>query len=281
MRRGLMVGLKFRWATPVVLGAAACVAATAAQADTLRVRYSVTLVGLSLGTASLAASLNPGHYKIEAAARLTGIASLVSNSKGVAISTGGFAPGKPLPATYATTSSSSQMTRTVRMALNAGSVRGVDISPPIDEAPDRIPVTDRQKRGVIDPLSALLMPVPGDAPAVGPASCNRTIPVYDGFTRFDVPLTFEGVRQAEAQGYAGPVAVCSARYVPISGHRPTRQVTQFMANNRDMEVWLAPVGRTRILAPFRISVATLVGTTVIEAQEFAVSAGRVSRSAKR
>jgi hypothetical protein len=275
-----MVSLQLRWALLAGLGAMTCAAAPA-QAEALNIRYSVTLIGLSLGAASLTATLEPGQYKIEAAARLTGLATLVSNSKGVAVSTGGFGPGKPLPATYATTSSSAQVTRTVRMALNAGSVRGVDISPPIESAPDRIPVTEGQKRGIIDPLSALLMPVPGADPIVGPAACNRTIPVYDGFTRFDVPLSFQGVKQVAVRGYSGPVAVCSARYVPVSGHRPARQITQFMANNREMEVWLAPVGTTRILAPFRISVATLVGTTVIEAQEFAVSAGRRAANATR
>jgi hypothetical protein len=273
-----MIGLQLRWAASALLGAIAC---TAAHAEALHVRYSVSLIGLPLGAASLAANLAPHRYRIEAAARLTGLASLVSSARGVAISTGAFASNRPLPSTYATTSSNAQMTRTVRMALNAGSVRGVDISPPIDPAPDRIPVTSRQKRGVIDPLSALLMPVPGSGSPVGPAACDRTIPVYDGFTRFDVPLSFEGIRQVSAQGYAGPVAVCTARYVPISGHRPHRQVTEFMASNRDMEVWLAPVGATRIVAPFRISVATLVGTTVIEASEFEVSPGRRAANAAR
>ena len=96
-----------------------------------------------------------------------------------------------------------------------------------------------------------------------------------------MPLAFEGLRQVATRGYAGPVAVCTARYVPISGHRPNRLVTQFMANNRDMEVWLAPVGETRIMAPFRISVATLVGTTVIEAKEFSVAPGRRAANAAR
>jgi hypothetical protein len=41
-----------------------------------------------------------------------------------------------------------------------------------------------------------------------------------------------------------------------------------MENNKEMEVWLAPVGESRITLPLRISVATMVGTTVIEATEF-------------
>ena len=167
MRRGLMVGLQLRRALLAGFGAMTY-AMGPAQADTLNVHYAVSLIGLSLGTASLSATLDPGRVQDSRPLRAgPGLASIISNSRGIAISTGSLAAAQPLPATYATTSSSSQMTRTVRMALNAGSVRGVDISPPIESAPDRIPVTEGQKRGIIDPLSALLMPVPRTDP------CNR------------------------------------------------------------------------------------------------------------
>ena len=50
-----------------------------------------------------------------------------------------------------------------------------------------------------------------------------------------------------------------------------------MTNNRDMEVWLAPLESSRVMMPYRISVATMVGTTVIEAQEFNVTTTRAAR----
>jgi hypothetical protein len=107
---------------------------------------------------------------------------------------------------------------------------------------------------------------------VGPASCDRTIPIFDGYTRFNVNLSYVGVREVSAKGYRGPVAICAVRYVPIAGHRRDRPATQFMADNKDLEVWLAPVDGTRLLMPFRISVRTMIGTTVIEASEFSVAA---------
>ncbi len=48
-------------------------------------------------------------------------------------------------------------------------------------------------------------------------------------------------------GYSGAVLVCTGRYNPIAGHRTGRKSTQFMADNRDMEVWLAPVEGARVL----------------------------------
>jgi hypothetical protein len=41
-----------------------------------------------------------------------------------------------------------------------------------------------------------------------------------------------------------------------------------MADNKDLEVWLAPIASDSVLFPFRVSVRTMIGTTVVEAQEF-------------
>jgi hypothetical protein len=59
--------------------------------------------------------------------------------------------------------------------------------------------------------------------------------------------------------------------VPISGHRPTRSAVKFMEENRNMSVWLAPLEGTRVLAPLRIAVETMVGMSVIEAQRWELS----------
>ena len=103
-------------------------------------------------------------------------------------------------------------------------------------------------------------------------ACNRKIPIFDGYTRFDIDLTYVGERDAKAKGYDGPVVVCAARYVPISGHSPNRPATKFMAENKDLEVWLAPIEADHVWMPFRVSVRTMIGTTVVEAQEFRVNA---------
>jgi hypothetical protein len=105
---------------------------------------------------------------------------------------------------------------------------------------------------------------------VGPAACNRTIPVFDGYARFDVKLAYAGQRIMKLRGYEGPVSVCAARYIPVAGHRPGTKGVVFMQNNKQLEVWLAPLEGARVELPLRISVATMVGTTVVQATNFAV-----------
>ena len=254
--------------------ASACLAfglvASAARADTLHATYSVSLISLPIGVASVTANVTPTSYSVDAHARLSGLATLVSNSRGASTGTGAIVGGHVSPATFATTAANDKMTRTIRMALSGNAVAGVDISPPFDDKPDRVPLTERDKQGIVDPVGAFVIATPPGADPTSAAACNRSVPVFDGYTRFDVVLSYVGQRTVKAKGYSGPVAICSVRYVPIAGHRRDRPATKFMAENRDMEVWLAPIGGAGVVMPFRISVRTMVGTAVVEATEFSV-----------
>lgn len=257
----------------VLASTAALALCAPARAESLNARYSVSIIGLTVGSATVTAELGPSSYSLQADTKLTGVAGAVTRSQGGAKASGAIAGGRLMPATYATTASNSDTTRTVRMAMTGGGVRGVDISPPFDDHPDRVPVSDQHRRGVIDPLSAIVMPVAEGEAMIGPGACNRVLPVFDGHTRFDVKLAYVGKRKVDVPGYSGEVAVCNARYIPIAGHRPNRPATKFMAENKHLEAWLAPVGSSRIAVPFRIAVRSMIGTVVIEAQEFNVSGG--------
>ena len=244
--------------------------AGAAQAETVSTRYGVSMLGLTIGSANITGKFDGGNYRVDASTKLSGLAAMMSSSKGSAASTGALGKGGIIPSTYATTSANSDVTRTVRMAINAGNVKALDVSPPFEDKPGRVPLGEDSKRGIVDPLSAVLMAVPLDQPVVGPAACNRTIPVFDGYVRFNVVLSYTGTKQVKTRGYNGPVSVCAARYVPLAGHRPDRPATKFMINNRQMEVWLAPLEQAHIAIPYRIAVQTQVGMLVIEALEMSV-----------
>ncbi|HEX2137227.1 MAG TPA: DUF3108 domain-containing protein [Microvirga sp.] len=244
--------------------------AASAAAQTLKVDYGISLAGLPLGSADLATSFQGTKYSMQVGAKLTGLAGMLTGGRGAATATGSLTGSQPLPASFAVTSRSSEDQRTVRMGLAGGSVAALDISPPLDEKPDRVPLKDSHKRGVVDPVSALLMPVPGKGALTDPGNCNRTLPIFDGAARFDVVLSYGETRQIEKPGYSGPVLVCNARYVPIAGHRALRPSTKFMEDNRDIQVWLAPVEGARLLVPLRIAVRTMIGMSVIEATQWAV-----------
>ena len=206
--------------------------ATLASADTLRAHYSVTLLGLRIGDLYANGSLDPQNYKMDLSAHLTGLAAMVSSVKMALASSGAVKKGNLSPNSYATSAVNSNETRTLRMALNGGNVRQVEISPPPEYRGDRVPVTEANKRNILDPTSALIMPVPLKDALVGPAACDRTLPIYDGYARFDIMLHYVETRDVSVAGYSGPVSVCAARYRPISGHLVGSRSTAFMAQER-------------------------------------------------
>lgn len=243
------------------------------SAASLNAEYALSLAGLPIGTATLAANLDGERYKMDVQARFTGLAGAITGGRGGASAGGMLTGARAQPASYAVTSRSSSEQRTVRLGMTAGNVVAVEITPPVDEKEDRVPIKDVHKRGILDPVSALLMPASGRGDPLDPAACNRTLPVFDGAARFDVVLSYAETRKVDKPGYNGPVIVCNARYVPVAGHRPGRPSTKFMEDNRDLSVWLAPVEGTRVLAPVRISVKTMMGTSVIEATRWSVDGG--------
>ncbi len=248
-------------------------AAVGARADMLRATYSVSLIGLPIGVANVNATLTPNSYAIDATAKLSGLATMISRSRGASTGHGAIVDNHVVPATFATTASNASMTRTIRMSLAANAVTGVDISPPFEDKPDRVPLSDRDKQGIVDPVGAFVIPAPAKGPLVGPASCDRTIPdlrrLYALRRRSDLCRAARSFGQGlqRARWRSAPCATC--RSPAIGAIVPA---TKFMADNKDLEVWLAPIDGARVLMPFRVSVRTMIGTTVIEASEFSVAA---------
>ncbi len=251
-------------------------AANSARAATFDVAYDISLLGLPIGSATLTGEAVAEKYKLEIRAKLTGLAGAVSGGRGAGTATGTLGSGKPVNSSFAVTAANSTDQRTVRMTVEKNAVSGSEIAPPLEERPDRVPVTELHRRGIVDPISALLMPVSANDPR---SACNRTIPIYDGAARYDIVLSYAGTKQVSGEGFDGQAVMCAVRYTPIAGHR-NRKPVKFMAENRDIQVWLVPVSGTAQMLPFRISVKTMIGTAVIEASKFVVDPG-VTSSAKR
>ena len=276
----MRLGRRFAPLVGVAAFAATVAAGSPAGATSLNAVYAIALGGLPLGTADISTSIEGDHYQLALQARLTGLAGLIMSGGGGAHASGSVAGGRPLPAGYAVTSHTANEQRTVQVGLARGNVVAIQIVPPLDQAIERVPLREVHKRGVVDPVSALLMPaLTRSADLIDPANCNRTLPVFDGAARFDIVLSYAGTHSVQMAAYSGPVLVCSVRYVPIAGHQAERPGTRFMQSNRDMSVWLAPVAGTRVLAPVRISVATMLGTSVIEASRWTLDGGQAPPAA--
>jgi hypothetical protein len=163
------------------------------------------------------------------------------------------------------------------MTLRAGTVKEVAVEPPTLPSPDRVPVTEAHRKGVTDPMTAAIMSVAGNGELLGPDACKRKIAIFDGRQRADIELVFKRMDRVRAdKGYQGAVVVCTLLYTPIAGHRPERPAIKFLAETREMEMWLAPITGTRLLVPFRFSVPTPYGLGVLQATYFVTQPTRAA-----
>jgi len=254
-------------------------APAAAEAQSkLEARYTATLAGIPVGKGMWLIDIAGDQYTSTASGKTAGLLQVFSGGYGSAVGNGTVNNGKPVSANYAATVVSGKKLDQVRMVVSGGAVKDYSAEPPLVPVPDRVPVTEAHRRGVVDPLSATLMAVPGNGNPVRPEACNRTLPIFDGRGRFDLALSFKRMDHVKAEkGYEGPVVVCAVRYQPISGHRPSRSAIKYLMETRDIEIALAPLAGTRVMVPYRMSVPTTLGTAMLEATEFVTSPRSLAR----
>ena len=239
--------------------------AAGANAASLDARYDVSLLGITLGTASLSGGIDNSSYKLDMTAKLTGIAGGVTGGRGSGAATGVLVGGRLAPKTFAVSSANSSESRTVRMALAEGAVAGIDIEPPIDEKPDRVPLNESHKRNIVDPLSAFLMPVNGKGKD---AACNRTLPIFDGESRMDFQLTSKGTKPYSTKGFKGEAVVCGIRFIPKSGYKKGRDDVEYLRRLKTMEIWFAKAEEANVYAPVYVRIPTKLGPVTVSATRF-------------
>ncbi|MEM7566395.1 MAG: DUF3108 domain-containing protein [Pseudomonadota bacterium] len=230
--------------------------------------YSVSLAGIPLGKVNLDATLNDGAYRLAGGGKISGVAQLFAQGKGRVSSVGKFSRNKPVPSRYDYSETSGGEDLAIGIALRNGNVTSASVVPPLDRMSERVPVTRSHKRGVVDPLSMLVLPVSNVQRALAGDACNRTIPVYDGRARFDIKLRHIGNETVSTDGYSGQAVICKVIFKAVSGHRKGRKEISEAESQADIRLWLAPIGETKVLGPYKLTAKTSVGTGVIKARRF-------------
>jgi hypothetical protein len=265
---------------PAAFAAAVCVTALVAAlaADSLHVaaaqgrleaEYTVTISGIPIGRGNWVIEISEDQFTAAASGATTGILRFLANAHGTSASRGIVSAGQPVATSYAATIVDEHKVDDVRMAFASSNVKDYSVEPPLQPNPERIPVTDADRRGVLDPMTSTLVAVAGSADPISPAVCNRKVSVFDGRLRYDLRSEFKRIETVKAaRGYRGPAVVCAVYFTPISGYVPDRAAIKYLAALRDAEVWFAPIVGTRVLVPYRFSLPTPIGFGVLEATQF-------------
>jgi Protein of unknown function (DUF3108) len=250
----------------------------AAAQGRLEAQYTATLSGIPVGHGNWVIEISEDQFTAAASGATTGLLRLITQGHGTGASQGTVSAGQPVPTSYSATIANDQKIDDVRLVFAGGSVKET-VEPPVGPSNDRIPVSDGDRRNVLDPMTSTLAPVGGGGDPVSPEACGRTVPVFDGRMRYDLYSAFKRMETVKAdKGYQGPAVVCAIYFKPISGYVPTRYAIKYLAGLHDAEVWLAPIAGTRVLAPFRFSLPTPIGTGVVQATQF-ISVAKPPRAA--
>ncbi|MCF2521619.1 DUF3108 domain-containing protein [Bradyrhizobium sp. G127] len=258
---------------------AACASLLAMSAVTMAVpanaqgrldaKYEASLAGLPIGKGAWIVDIAEDQYSAAVSGATTGLMKSIGGGNGTGTSQGRIVAGQFAPLNYISTVHYGKKAETIRIALAGGNVKDSAIEPSPPENPDRIPVTDAHRRSVLDPMTGSLLRAAGTGDLLSPESCRKTMPVFDGRMRYDLRFEFKRMDTVKAEkGYRGPALVCAVYFTPIAGYVPDRVSIKYVAAQRDMEIWFAPIAGTRVLAPFRITIPTPLGTGMIEATEF-------------
>lgn len=230
--------------------------------------YSATLFGLPIGEISWTVEIGHNHYSAAASGALAGLLRIFSDGHGNVSAEGTMPAGRPAAANFALKVIAGRWTDQVRVLFHGGKAQEYVATPPKPD-PNQVPLTDANRMGVLDPMTALLIAIPGSGETAVPGACDRTVAIFDGHTRYNLRLTFKRADNVKTPvGYQGPVMVCSVQFFPVAGYDPKHFLVTYLAARPDMEVWLAPLAGSRLMVPYRLSVPTPFGLGILQAMKF-------------
>ena len=205
-----------------------------ALAETLSMRFDVSVSGLQVMKVTFSGHVTAKEYAAEARVRPKGFVGIFMKKKLDMKVAGRFDGAVPQPKAFEYRSKKKKKKKQAQVRWQNGKVVHWQRSPaPGDSERQAI---EQALKGVIDPLSALF--ALGRRNASAP--CTGRFHVFDGLDVYDLKLVQEGRSRISTGAYAGPVTKCRMIYVPIAGMSEDKKRRQ-LQDPPVFTLWLARV----------------------------------------
>jgi len=238
----------------------------------VRALYEINFNGFTVGTFEFQSQAESQSYTLTGNAQLSLLLGAFSWA-GSTRSFGMIVDQAPRPASFTFDFKSNLRAGSTRLGFADDAVTNIMNLPPTVTNVPVIPVREHHLKGVVDPLSAIMMLSRGAT--LDP--CDRRIPIFDGRERFDLLFSRKGqmkVTEQAPSGQPGVAHVCRVKYLPIAGHKIDGD-TKFMASNDEIEVALRPVPSANVFVPYQVSIPLMAGSaTIISKRVEIVSPGK-------
>lgn len=228
-------------------------AAAAAQPQSFRADYSVTLLGLPVASARFTSTFTDRDFRVEGSLSSSGLARLIDDTSGTTKVEGRIGRDGVEPQTFSSAYKSGKKHSRTSISYSGDTVSSVSNTPEPRRGKNWVEVRPDHLKAALDPISSTLIRT-SDPERV----CNRTVQVFDGELRADLKL----IPHSTAQD--GRV-VCDARFVPVAGYRKGRRQIEYLENQSRITITFAQLGDTGFYTPVDASVGTQIGTLRITA----------------
>ena len=227
-------------------------------------RFSVKFAGVEIGRASFKIKFDDKSYSLKGSGKTTGLVEWVAPSIGSFESAGAMIENQLRPKVHkVSVVEKKKKEESVKLSFVDDTVADIQIKSnkkrKVRKAPKYVPVEAKHLAAVLDPASTLIVPMTGADARDGNKVCNQRFPVFDGETRYDIKLRYKSTKKINTEGYNGHAYVCQMRYIPVAGHKKNHRNVKEMANNKHMEIWLAPMEGVSVFTPIQIRIGTKYG----------------------
>jgi hypothetical protein len=234
----------------------------------LEARYAITMTGVPIGNIVWHVEIGNNFYATSANGKASRVLSALISGESFVTTSGKIENGQMAPTYFLSSIFDEDGKTEVQVIFAAGISKELIIQEP-PKKHKLIPLGDADRRGVTDPLSAMLISTNARDGVIESANCNRVLPIFDGRRRYNLVLAYKRMDSVKNEhGYFGPVLVCGAILQPIGGYRADSMIVKYAAGKSDIEFWFAPITGTSVMAPIRMIVPTLIGTLKIQADQF-------------
>ena len=246
----------------------------------LDAKYQASLSGIVIGKGNWTIVIGDKDYSGSTSGGTTGLVKAIGGGHGTGSAQGKVLAGRLVPEAYLSSVFYGKKNETIRIAFAGERVTASTIEPEPPPTPDRIPVTDAQRRSVSDPMSGVMFVAPGKDELPSPQGCATGAAIFDGRMRYDLQLAFKALETVTlANGARLSTVVCSVSFKPLAGYVPSRAAIKYLVKRQDMDVALAPIAGTRVMVPVRVRIPTPIGLGMVQATEFNTAAQ--SQASKR
>jgi Protein of unknown function (DUF3108) len=163
----------------------------------LDANYTISFARIRVGDITATVVFGDNEYAISARGRAGSVMKVLVDGEASFTTRGTVKDGHPAPTTFTSKIISNTEILDVTMVLDEGGVKELAAGP--QPGGDRVPVTEANRQGIVDPLTAMFFSAVAAGDGLSPEACRQTLPIFDGHHRYDLKLRFKRMDEVDGR----------------------------------------------------------------------------------